>query len=95
MKPQVTAQIHPEVQTLKKTIVRRPPRVTPATADIHPDALIRKAQILGTNGTAPLLAIGNTRFYGLIAEGKLPKPRKIGTASFWRAGDILAALETL
>lgn len=74
---------------------RSPPTVAPATAQIHPDALIRKAQILGTNGTAPLLAIGNTRFYELISEGRLPKPRKIGTASFWRAGDILAALEVL
>lgn len=74
---------------------RSPAVVPPATAQIHPDALIRKAQIIGTNGNAPLLAIGNTRFYELIAEGRLPKPRKIGTASFWRAGDILAALEAL
>lgn len=74
---------------------RSPATVAPATAQIHPDALIRKAQILGTNGNPPLLAVGNTRFYELIAEGKLPKPRKIGAASFWRAGDILAALEAL
>lgn len=73
----------------------RPTHIAPATAAIHPDALIRLSQILGTNGTPPLIACGRTAFYGWIKAGKLPRPRKVGRASFWRAGDILQALEDL
>ncbi len=74
---------------------QRPLRVAPVTGAIHPDSLIRLHQILGTRDTPPLLSIGRTTFYRLISEGKLPQPRKLGGASLWRAGDILAALETL
>lgn len=71
-------------------------RKTPApSANYHPDARIRKAQILGTDGTAPLLKVGNTNFYALVKAGKLPKPMKIGAASFWRAGDVLDAIAVL
>ena len=78
-----------------KTNTGRPPRVAPVTASIHPDALIRLSQILGTRGTPPLIACGRTAFYSWVKAGKLPPPRKLGRASFWRAGDILKALEAL
>ncbi len=78
------------VQTKKK-----PLRVAPATADVHPDSLIRIHQIIGLNGAPPLLACGRTQFYAWIKAGRLPPPRKIGHSSYWRAGDILAALEVL
>ncbi len=62
---------------------------------LHPDALIRLTQILGTNGQAPLLACGRTQFYLWIKQGKLPAPHKVGHCSFWRAGDILTAIGRL
>ncbi|CUA98209.1 helix-turn-helix transcriptional regulator [Thiomonas bhubaneswarensis] len=71
------------------------PTVAPAAFNIHPDALIRRKQILGADGNPPLLAIGATKFHALIAEGRLPKPRKIGSASFWRVGDLLDAIARL
>lgn len=73
----------------------RPVRVAPASAQIHPDALIRIGQIIGLNGAPPLLACGRTQFYNYVKAGKLPPPRKVGHSSYWRAGDILAALEVL
>ena len=65
------------------------------SVNFHPDALIRLPQILGKRGQPPLLACGRTQFYLWIKQGKLPAPRKVGHASFWRAGDILAALGKL
>uniref|UniRef100_E6PW63 Uncharacterized protein n=1 Tax=mine drainage metagenome TaxID=410659 RepID=E6PW63_9ZZZZ len=79
----------------KETIVHRPVRVAPVTAQIHPDSLIRLHQIIGLNGAPPLLACGRTQFYAWVKSGKLPPQRKIGRSSYWRAGDILAALEAL
>lgn len=72
-----------------------PHRVAAVTATIHPDAFIRLSQILGTGGNPPLIACGKTAFYNWVKAGKLPPPRKVGRASFWRAGDILDALENL
>ena len=86
-----TAKVHP----VKKPVVPRPQRVAPATENIHPDSLIRVHQILGLNGAPPLLACGRTQFYAWIKAGRLPPPCKIGHASFWRAGDILEALQRL
>ncbi len=71
---------------------KTPLRVVPGTAALHPSALIRKPQIIGTGGSTPLLAVGNTRFYELIAKGRFPRPIKIGRASFWRVSEVLAAL---
>jgi predicted DNA-binding transcriptional regulator AlpA len=70
-----------------------------ATADtfLHRDALIRIHHILGdpTRNVPPLLACGRTQFYAWINEGKFPRPRKLGHASYWRAGDVLDALVKL
>ncbi len=75
---------------------RRKAPTAPATAQIHPDSLIRIAQILGTAGNPPLLAIGKTKFYSLVQQGKLPRPRKMGARmAVWRAGDILDAIAKL
>jgi predicted DNA-binding transcriptional regulator AlpA len=86
-----TKPVHP----VKNPPARRPQRVAPATENIHPDSLIRLHQILGLNGAPPLLACGRTQFYAWVKEGRLPPPRKVGHVSFWRAGDILEALQRL
>ena len=62
---------------------------------LHPDARLRLADILGLGGRQPLLGIKRTKFYDLISEGKLPRPQKIGKASVWRIGDLLAAIDKL
>lgn len=74
---------------------KRPRHVAPVTGDIHPDALLKLPQIIGLCGAPPLLACGRSRFYEMVREGKLPKPRKIGHASYWRAGDVLEAIRKL
>ena len=79
----------------KKTIVHRPARVAPATAQIHPDALLRIGQILGTPHTPALLNVGRTHFYYLIQQGKFPRPTKLGHMSMWRASDVLQAIAKL
>lgn len=62
---------------------------------LHPDARLRLSRILGLDGHPPILGIKRTKFYSLIAEGKLPPPQKIGSASLWRLGDLMAAVERL
>ena len=85
----------PDVYPLKKTIAHRPARVAPATAQIHPEALLRIGQILGTPHTPALLNVGRTHFYYLIQQGKFPKPTKLGHMSMWRASDVLQAIAKL
>jgi predicted DNA-binding transcriptional regulator AlpA len=81
-----------EVQTPKS----KPRRLAPATADIHPQAMLRIAQIIGKPPTTPgLLNCGRTHFYRLIQEGKFPKPIKLGRMSVWRAADVLRAIADL
>jgi len=82
----------PEIQTPAKT---KPRRVAPATADIHPAALLRISQIIGTPQTPALLNVGRTHFYRLIQEGKFPKPTKLGHMSLWKASDALQAIAKL
>ncbi|HML80171.1 MAG TPA: AlpA family phage regulatory protein [Thiomonas arsenitoxydans] len=82
----------PEIQTPAKT---KPRRVAPATADIHPAALLRISQIIGTPKTPALLNIGRTHFYRLVKEGKFPKPTKLGHMSVWKASDALQAIAKL
>lgn len=81
---------NPEIQP-----TRKPRSVAPATADIHPDALLRISQIIGTPNTPALLNIGRTQFYRLIQEGRFPKPIKLGHMSMWRASDALRAIGKL
>lgn len=85
----------PDVHTLKKTAVQRPLRVAPATADVHPQAMLRITQIIGTPHTPALLNVGRTHFYSLIQQGKFPKPTKLGHMSMWRASDVLQAIGKL
>lgn len=79
--------MHAESENRRAT---KPRHVAPVTPEIHPDALVKLPQIIGLNGAPPLLACGRTRFYELVAEGKLPKPRKLGHSSFWRAGVLIS-----
>jgi predicted DNA-binding transcriptional regulator AlpA len=54
-----------------------------------PNALARKPQCLA------FLGLGNTQFYRLIRDGKLPQPVKIGASSFWRVGEFRLAVKQL
>lgn len=81
---------NPEIQPPKK-----PRSVAPATADLHPQALLRITQIIGTPQTPALLNVGRTHFYRLIQEGRFPKPTKLGHMSLWRASDVLSAIAKL
>lgn len=54
-----------------------------------PDALGRKEQC------CEFLGMGASRFYQLIAEGKLPSPIKLGRSSFWRVGEFREAVKKL
>ncbi len=63
--------------------------------EFHPDARLRLKDILGLDGRPPLLSIRRTKFYALVAAGKLPAPQKIGAASVWRAGELLTAIDQL
>jgi len=74
---------------------RAPRRIAPATADVHPAALLRIGQIIGTPQTPGLLNIGRSRFYELVKEGVIPCPVKLGHSSFWRAADVIAAIRRL
>ena len=64
-------------------------------ASFHPDALIRARQIIGEDGTPPLLSVGRTHFYALVKQGKIPQPKKVGTMSLWRVGDLIDAIAKL
>lgn len=48
--------------------------------------LIRLPEVLDKTG------IKKSKFYELIAEGKMPKPNKIGNASVWVESELDAAL---
>jgi predicted DNA-binding transcriptional regulator AlpA len=63
--------------------------------ELHPDARLRLRDILGLHGRPPLLSIGRTKFYALVKSGKLPAPDKIGSASVWRFGNLLSAIDKL
>jgi predicted DNA-binding transcriptional regulator AlpA len=82
---------------MQNSSIKGSTRVAPADSFLHPDALIRIHHILGdpTRNVPPLLACGRTQFYAWINEGKFPRPRKLGHASYWRAGDVLDALVKL
>ncbi len=83
------------MQTTTEAKTRNPRRAAPATADIHPQAMLRIQQILGTPQTPGMLNIGRSFFYELIQQGKFPKPTKLGHISLWRAGDVLEAIRRL
>jgi predicted DNA-binding transcriptional regulator AlpA len=53
---------------------------------------LRLPQIIGPNG---LLPIARSTFYGLVADGKMPKPVKLGRISLWREKDLYEALAAL
>jgi prophage regulatory protein len=66
--------------TVRKPESRANPTYQPFPED--DDALVRLPQVLS------VLPIGRTAFLDGVKSGEFPKPCKIGTSSFWRAGDI-------
>lgn len=67
----------------------------------HPsqDALLRLKDIVGDRKARPpirgLLPIGASTWWELVQSGEVPKPLKIGRASFWRSKDVHRLIERL
>lgn len=67
------------------------PREKAAYPDMPKDraAYCRLPQMIGFSG------FGRSRLYTLMAEGKLPRPIKVGRSSVWQVGKFLDAMEKL
>ena len=52
-------------------------------------------RLLRKQGVLEKFPCGNTKFYELIKEGRLPQPIKIGRASFWDEAEVDAAIDRL
>jgi len=55
----------------------------------RPKKLLRKPAVLEK------FPCGNTKFYELIKDGKLPSPIKVGRASFWDEAEVDEAINRL
>ncbi|OIQ80988.1 hypothetical protein GALL_372490 [mine drainage metagenome] len=71
-------------------------------AGLTPDARVKLPQIIGDAKADPPLAgifpTSKTQFYRLIQQGRFPAPLKPfpgSRASYWRYGDVLAAIRRL
>ena len=64
---------------------------------VHESALLRIHQIIGDRerGIAPLIPISRASWWAGVANGRYPKPVKIGRMTFWRAADVLALVKSL
>ena len=100
--------MHPSVQGkhMQSTAKTKPPRqrkVYSAIPDgLTPDARVRLPQIIGdAKADPPLVGIfptSKTQVYRLIQQGRFPAPLKPFPgcrASYWRYGDVLAAIRHL
>lgn len=87
-------------------VPERPPRArsghAPVSSDLTPDARIKLPQIIGDSEAVPplpgIFPVGRTTVYRLISQGKFPPPIKPFPgcrASYWRYGDVLAAIRRL
>lgn len=57
---------------------------------------LRLPQIIGTPGKPGPLPVSRSTFYTMIADGRAPKPVKLGPrAVAWRSEDIRAMLDRL
>jgi predicted DNA-binding transcriptional regulator AlpA len=74
----------------------------PIASGLTPDARIKLPQIIGDPKAEPplpgIFQASRTQFYRLIQQGKFPAPLKPFPgcrASYWRYGDVLAAIRKL
>jgi predicted DNA-binding transcriptional regulator AlpA len=54
---------------------------------MHPDILLKTIEV------REILRVSHATLYRRIADGTIPKPIKLGSASRWQRSDILAAIE--
>lgn len=52
------------------------------------------AVLISDHAAAAMLGISRATFWRRVTDGTLPKPVKIGHATRWHRGEILAAVET-
>ena len=91
------------MQSTPKTKTRRQRASYSAIpAGLTPDACVRLPQIIGDARANPPLAgifpTSKSQFYRLIQQGRFPSPLKPSPgsrASYWRYGDVLAAIKRL
>lgn len=74
----------------------------PVSSDLTLEARIRLPQIIGDSESDPplpgIFPVGRTTIYRLIQQGKFPPPLKPFPgcrASYWKYGDVLAAIQRL
>ena len=75
---------------------------SPITAGLTPDARVKLPQIIGDPKADPplpgIFPASSTQIYRLIGQGRFPAPIKPFPgcrASYWRYGDVLAAIRRL
>ena len=52
-------------------------------------------RLLRVNGVAEVLGVCKSTIWNLVKDGKLPKPKKISTASVWKMSDIQTYIKEL
>ena len=52
-------------------------------------------RLLRVQGVADMIAMGKSTVWNLVADGKLPKPKKIGNASVWKQSEIQEFINSL
>jgi predicted DNA-binding transcriptional regulator AlpA len=57
--------------------------------------LLRLYQILGdkSRGMDPIIPVSKSTWWAGVADGRFPKPIKIGRVSLWKASDIYRLME--
>lgn len=61
------------------------------------EAFVRLPSIIGTADAPGPLPISPSNFWARVADGRLPKPYKLGAGSrvsVWKVGEIRAALDS-
>jgi hypothetical protein len=63
---------------------------------IQPDGFLRLTQIIGSKkaNIPPIIPISATSWWNGVAQGKYPKPIKLGPkTTVWRASEVLALVK--
>lgn len=62
---------------------------------IKNDKFLRLYQILGdkSRGMDPIIPVSKSTWWAGVADGRFPKPIKIGRVSLWKASDIYQLME--
>ncbi len=66
-----------------------------SVAMVSIDKFLRLYQILGdkSRGMDPIIPVSKSTWWAGVADGRFPKPIKIGRVSLWKASDIYRLME--